>query len=260
MRSKGRNSVTAIYLYVLNLEPHHRSKCDSFLTIQLFKSYYTSDFEIEDCFNELVIHINDLIENGIDLSIGKSYPVRMVQYQADKKEVNLLMRLSVNFCSRYFSPYCKITTKERRSAKFALDLLPQKFGIRDQEAYENDVRAKESGLESHGVKEDSCLNRIKFFHTNKIGMMIPCLHHDIFAGFGREDIAFVVNDIINRKFISKELMVKKCHLFKFKLFGSDRRSWYPKLRSDSFKVPPCPTKELYQGDWLISIFYILMRL
>ena len=45
--------------------------------------------------------------------------------------------------------------------------------------------------------------------------------------------------------------------FKFKLFGSDRRSWYPKLRSDSFKVPPCPTKELYQGDWLISIFLYL---
>ena len=49
LRAKGRNSITAVYLYVMNLEPQHRSKINEFLVVQLFKSKYAHDFGINKC-------------------------------------------------------------------------------------------------------------------------------------------------------------------------------------------------------------------
>ena len=98
LRSKGRNSITAVYLYVLNLELHHRSKINEFLVVQLFKSNYAHDFGINKCYERLVNDLNSLIDNGIGISVCKSYLFRVAQYRADKK-INLLMRLSENFAN-----------------------------------------------------------------------------------------------------------------------------------------------------------------
>ena len=45
-------------------------------------------------------------------------------------------------------------------------------------------------------------------------MMVPCLHHDIFAGCAREDMSLIINELFKRKIISKESMNWKCALFK----------------------------------------------
>ena len=49
---------------------------------------------------ELVHDLNSLIETGVDISgLCKSYPLRIAQYRAVKKEVSLLMQLSENFAN-----------------------------------------------------------------------------------------------------------------------------------------------------------------
>ena len=90
---------------------------------------------------ELVHDLNSLIETGVDISgLCKSYPLRIAQYRADKKEVSLLMQLSENFAnSKNFSPYCYITQEDRKTAHFSSSLLPEKFGFRDKIAYQRDV-------------------------------------------------------------------------------------------------------------------------
>ena len=157
---------------------------DEFLVVQLFKSVYAHDFGLNKCYQRLVQDLNLLIENGIDIKgVCKSYPVRVAQYRADKKEVHLLMRLSENFAtSKYFSPYCYITQEDRKNAHFSSSLLPEKFGFRDKIAYQKDVEALQNDSNSHNLKEDSILNQIRFFHCARLGMLMPCLHHDIFAG------------------------------------------------------------------------------
>ena len=63
-----------------------------------FKSNYAHDFGINKCYERLVNDLNSLIDNGIGISVCKSYLFRVAQYRADKK-INLLMRLSENFAN-----------------------------------------------------------------------------------------------------------------------------------------------------------------
>ena len=119
LRSKGRNSITAVYLYILNLEEHHRSKINEFLVVKPFKSCHAHAFGVSKCFERSVNNLNSLIDNGIDISVGKSYPVRVAKYRTFKKEVNFLMRLTENFANTtYFSPYCYITQEDRNEFIF----------------------------------------------------------------------------------------------------------------------------------------------
>ena len=67
-------------------------------------------------------------------------------------------------------------------------------------------------------------------------MMMPCLYHDIFAGCAREDMSLVINKMYKRNIISKEEMNRKFLLFKNSLHGSNKRSWLPSLKGDSFKT------------------------
>ena len=71
--------------------------------------------------------------------------------------------------------------------------MPEKLGFRDKGVHQKDVEALEIQSNSHSLKEDSVLNHIRHFHCARLGMMMPCIHHDIFAGCAREDICLVIN-------------------------------------------------------------------
>ena len=236
LASKGRNSVTAFYIYVLNIQKHHRSQVSSFHIVQLVNSADIAYWGVNYCLKTLVEDIRVLIRDGIDL-FGKKYPIRLVQYRGDKKEINLLMQLSENFSwSEFFSPYTLVTQVARKSAKSSADLLPSKVGLRDEKGYKKDVKNLEKGKNPHGLRRDSILNSIPYFHVAKYGMMSPCLHHDLFAGTAREDVCLIIQEIFKRKIISPELMERKVALFKNFLFGADKRSWMPSPKPNSFKV------------------------
>ena len=47
--------------------------------------------------------------------------------------------------------------------------------------------------------------------------------------------SLVVNEMFKQKILTDASMERKCDLFKHKLYGSDKRSWMPNLKADSFK-------------------------
>lgn len=147
------------------------------------------------------------------------------------------MMLSENFAhSTNFDPYSLITQTQRKTALSSAELDPTKIGVRDQTVYENGLIALETNSEAYGLKGNSPLNKISHFHVANVGTMAPCLDHDLFAGCAREDVSMVIVEMFKRNIISKELMIKKCFLFKKTLYGTDRRSWVPSLRTESFKT------------------------
>ena len=82
------------------------------------------------------------------------------------------MRLSENFANtKYFSPYCYITQEDRKNSHFSSSLLPEKFGLRDKAAYQRDVEALQNESDSHSLKEDSILNKIRHFHCGLASTM-----------------------------------------------------------------------------------------
>ena len=49
-------------------------------------------------------------------------------------------------------------------------------------------------------------------------------------------MSLIVNEMFKRSIITKDVMNRKCALFKQSLFGPDKRSWLPSLKGDSFKT------------------------
>ena len=41
---------------------------------------------------------------------------------------------------------------------------------------------KASGKDARGLKEDSVLNQIPYFHVAKLGSIPPCIMHDVYQG------------------------------------------------------------------------------
>ena len=118
------------------------------------------------------------------------------------------------------------------------------------------MEALQTESNSHCLKEDSILNKIRYFHCARLGMMMPCVHHDIFAGCAREDICLVINEMYKRKVITKNILERKCALFKKMLKGTDKLSWMPALRQDSFKTKLPGT--MTQNQRFIQFFSLLV--
>ena len=75
-----------------------------------------------------------------------------------------------------------MTTADRKSATSAADLRPELFGLRDETGYKNDLVALQEGGDARGLKENSIINEIKFFHCARVGALAPCMMHDVYSG------------------------------------------------------------------------------
>ena len=183
MRSKGRNSVTPIYLFPLNIEPHHRSRVTSYITVQTAFNRDVKHYETNKVCARIVTDLNKVIGGGVDLPFSQNYPTRVVQYQTDNLEKHYLMCIGKSFSTTtFFSSHNYVSQEDREFAESVEDLLPHNFTTRDEIAYQKDVEALNVGEESHNLTDDSILNMILHFHVAKVGMMPPCIDHDLMAG------------------------------------------------------------------------------
>ena len=66
--------------------------------------------------------------------------------------------------------------------------MPELFGYRDEAGYKDDLKALEQGGNSRGLKENSVINELRYFHCAKTGALAPCIMHDVYSG---EKIRFV---------------------------------------------------------------------
>ena len=90
LRTKSRNSVTAVYLSILNLLPHHLNKRETYFTTMVMRNRDLKLFGYNKCFKRLTTDLNELIKNGL-VVCGRRYPVRIVQYRLDNLERNKVM-------------------------------------------------------------------------------------------------------------------------------------------------------------------------
>ena len=168
---------------MLNLDQQNRSKRDGYLTVMVLKNTQIKKYGINECLKRLVEDLKDFVETGFQLPNGKTASVRVVQYRGDNLEKAKLMRRNENFStSKNFSELSYMTTDDRVNARDIEDILPSKFEPITEASYNEDVRAAANGSDSRGLKEDSVLNQIPFFHVCTTGYMPPCVMHDLMQG------------------------------------------------------------------------------
>ena len=81
--------MTAVYIFVMNLLPHHVNKRETYLTTQVISNRDLKTFGFNRCFTRLVADVNELISNGLQVTVGGPViPVRLAQYRLDNLERN----------------------------------------------------------------------------------------------------------------------------------------------------------------------------
>ena len=93
------------------------------------------------------------------------------------------MRRPENFStSQFFHNKCYMTTDDRKEARKLEDILPENFEKMTPESYKKDLESLNNGGDARGLKEDSILNSIDFFHCCTEGFLPPCIMHDCYQG------------------------------------------------------------------------------
>ena len=75
-----------------------------------------------------------------------------------------------------------MTTDDRKKARKLEDILPEKFEKMTPESYKEDLESLQNGGDGRGLKEDSILNSIDYFHVATEGFLPPCIMHDCYQG------------------------------------------------------------------------------
>ena len=143
MQCSGKNGVTGIYLFLLNLSEENRSNRNSYMTVQLFKNSQLKNFSFNEIYQRLVTDINKLQENGFVLPNGSRTSVRLVTYKMDNLEKHQVSGLKKNFSrAKNFSSHSYMTSDNRISARTIQDILPENFEQRTPESHRVGCKAK----------------------------------------------------------------------------------------------------------------------
>ena len=136
LQCRGSNSVTGIYIAVLNLKDFNRSNRDGYLTVQILKNSDLKGDKFNKCWERLTNDIKELVLNGFKLPNGDKACVRLVQYRCDNLEKHKILRKPENFSSTEFpSSHSYITTQNRKDARNLEDILPENFELVTEETY-----------------------------------------------------------------------------------------------------------------------------
>ena len=98
LQIRGKNGVTAFYIYMLNLDQENRSKRDGFLTVMVLKNSQIKTYGINECLKRLVMDLTKFVQTGFQLPNGKTASVRVVQYRGDNLEKAKLIENPKRFC------------------------------------------------------------------------------------------------------------------------------------------------------------------
>ena len=116
---------------------------------------------------------------------------------------------AVSHCCRY----CLIPKGDLTNGKIS----PMWHEPRNADNYIACVQENSRTGETHckGVKRDSVLNQLQYFHVTDPGLP-PCLGHDLFEGVIKVDLTLILNILKERGYISYEGVNVRIEMFKFK--------------------------------------------
>lgn len=207
--ARKKYKIIGIYMNVGNVQPFHWSKVDNISLVALVFERHLNQFGFTKIFDIIVKDIRTLETEGIEVAnhIIKGTLFAML---GDNLGSHQIGGFSENFSfSPYICRYCYIKTED-------LNTQFDKFKYRSKDFYETDIQIKFATNDSHhrGVKFDSILNSLKYFHVCNPGLP-PCLAHDVFEGVVQYDLMLAVNYFIRHDIISLEDLnehMQKLHL------------------------------------------------
>lgn len=198
--------VGAVYISFSCIPPEYASLLENIFLTQLF---FTSDKEFygnKKVFSNLISDLKSLEDEGIEIVINneiKKVYFPLILIVGDNLGLNSVLGFSESFSAEYFCRFCitprNLTKVETNSLNF-ISRTPTNYKVHCSEL-------------TYGVKEMCIWNELKNFHVVK---NVYCdLMHDIFEGVLRYDMAFVIDDLIKKKYFDLGRLNNRIKFLKF---------------------------------------------
>ncbi|KAJ8668187.1 hypothetical protein QAD02_009850 [Eretmocerus hayati] len=184
---KTKFDIIGIYMTLANLPPHIRNRKENMKLVLLCFEDFVLSYGWEQVLEKLVSDIKTLETRGISYNSesGREIQVKgsLIAVTGDNSGNHSIGGFQKNFSNlNYISRYC-----ETKMSEFREQLRPRK--LRTVESYNECIKEIKSPRKPViGIKMNSPLNSLKYFHVCNPGLP-PCCGHDLFGGFVKEDLS-----------------------------------------------------------------------
>lgn len=211
--ARKKHKLLAVYMTLANIYPYHRSTVDQMQLVLLCKESDLKLFGWKKILCPLIDDLKDIETTGINLfndMVSKGSVVCMLGDNLGSHGVGGFIE---SFSANYFCRFCLITRDEFVECTHAVGEM------RTVDSYQEDVKLASNGSHSRGVKADSVMNNLSYFHVCAPGLP-PCIGHDLFEGVVDFDLFLYINHMVNQlKWFSYEYLNRR--VLQFKYTGDD---------------------------------------
>lgn len=225
--SRKKHKVVGVYMILANTKPFSWSKVDNMFLVALAYEKDINQFGFHSFLRELIKDLKELEDTGVQLN-NNFLKGSLVAVLGDNLGSHQVGGFCENFStSQYICRYCYITN----------DVLVKTFNnfqYRTKQSYQADLEFKLCLDEIHykGVKHDSVLNSLKYFHVCSPGLP-PCIAHDLFEGVVQYDLMLIINNFARNNVLTIDLLNEKLQNLHFCGYSLN----IPKLKRNSNKLP-----------------------
>ena len=211
--SKKKVKIVGCYLCLGNLPPHLKSKTENLKLIFLCREKYINLYGWEVVLKKFMQDLRILESEAITISIsGKDvkYYGTLVAMLGDSLGAHQIGGFIENFStSIYLCRFCEITRELLRLGNYHVQKL------RNAKNYLECCDKINTGNKSEkGIKENSTLNGLKYFHVCNPGLP-PCAAHDLFEGIIVYDLMLAIKHFIEERWFSLEELNYRIDNFQF---------------------------------------------
>jgi len=228
--AKKKFKLVGIYMVLGNLPPYLRSKVDNIQLVMLCYEKHVTFFSWEKIMEHLINDLKCLENEGINISIGNetiNFVGTVVAMLGDNLGSHQIGGFTENFNSEYFCRFCDITQNQFQSKYTCTNIN------RNSDNYNLCVtQARKIMKVVKGIKHDSPLNKLNYFHICNPGLP-PCIAHDLFEGIVSYDLIYCIKYFVKEGWFTYQFLNHRLQKMKF-LYKNVRNS-IPLIR-DSTKI------------------------
>lgn len=222
-----KNKVCAVYWVIANLPVKYRSSLQSIYLALLCNSNDVKTFGFEKILEPLVKDIQILENQGLFIQrLGASVKGTVLFVSADNLAAHSLAGFQESFtvdkCCRFcLASRSNIQTTEVRSGSFPLRTKLT------HEANVLEVKQNQHVMNVNGVKSDSVLSKLTYFHT--ITGFPPDFLHDRLEGIAPVELSLCLNKLISNKYFTLDELTSAIQNFPYLFSDKTNRP---------YRIPP----------------------
>lgn len=218
---KNKYKIIGIYMTLANLSPWNRTQVEQIQLVGLCFEKDVKKFGFSQVLKQIIVDLKKLESKGIFVSLNddEQHVIKgsVVAVAGDNLGSHQIGGFLETFnTTSFFCRYCYVKSFNETNYLHV-------DSLRTKESYDFDVTMACTGNTSYnGVKNNSALNFLKYFHVANPGLP-PCLAHDILEGIAAYDLMLCINQFVKDKILNYQYLndkYKGMYVNKKKIFVS----------------------------------------